>query len=92
MTTKVKAPQTQDPKTEHRNRIGLLMGDYAGHKSTLCAGCGHDAITNSIIKACFELGIEPRQVAKLSGIGCSSKTPNYFLDQAHGPRFGLGLV
>ncbi len=66
------------------NRIGLLQSDYKGHASTLCAGCGHDAITSSIIKACFELDIEPYRVAKMSGIGCSSKTPNYFLDQAHG--------
>lgn len=61
-----------------------MLADYKGSPSTLCAGCGHDAITSSIIKACFDMGIEPHQVAKLSGIGCSSKTTNYFLDQAHG--------
>ncbi len=67
-----------------QNRIGLMLNDYKGAESTLCPGCGHDAITSSIIKACHELGIEPTGVAKLSGIGCSSKTPNYFLNQAHG--------
>ncbi len=66
------------------NRIGLTIQDYRGAESTLCAGCGHDAITNSIIKAFFELGIDPHMVAKLSGIGCSSKTTNYFLNQSHG--------
>jgi len=70
------APQT--------NRIGLTLADYKGAPSTLCDGCGHDAITSQIIKACFELGIEPHRVAKLSGIGCSSKTPAYFLTHAHG--------
>ncbi len=81
MSTQVQDAPGTNGKT---NKIGLLLGDYKGHASTLCAGCGHDAITSSIIKACFELGIEPRNVAKLSGIGCSSKTSNYFLDQAHG--------
>lgn len=69
------------PKT---NRIGLTMADYKGAPSTLCDGCGHDAITSQIIKAFYELGIAPHTVAKLSGIGCSSKTPAYFLNQAHG--------
>ena len=81
MTTQTRDTPVTNGKT---NRIGLLLSDYKGHPSTLCAGCGHDAITSSIIKACFELGIEPRNVAKMSGIGCSSKTSNYFLDQAHG--------
>lgn len=75
---------TPRPKKDDVNIIGLTMDDYKGAKSTLCKGCGHDAITNSIIKAMFELGVEPHRVAKLSGIGCSSKTTNYFLDQAHG--------
>ncbi|MBI4483658.1 MAG: 2-oxoacid:ferredoxin oxidoreductase subunit beta [Acidobacteria bacterium] len=66
------------------NRIGLTMADYRGADSTLCAGCGHDAITSQIIKAFWELGIEPHRVAKMSGIGCSSKTPAYFLNRAHG--------
>ena len=71
-------------KAKKFNRIGLELSDYKGAASTLCAGCGHDAITNSIVKALFDLGVEPYDVAKLSGIGCSSKTPNYFLNKAHG--------
>jgi 2-oxoglutarate ferredoxin oxidoreductase subunit beta len=66
------------------NEIGCTRKDYEGVISTLCAGCGHDSITASIIQAAFELSIEPHKVAKLSGIGCSSKTPAYFLNQAHG--------
>ncbi len=69
------------PKT---NRIGLTQADYKGSASTLCDGCGHDAITAQIIKACFEVGVNPHMVAKLSGIGCSSKTPAYFLSRSHG--------
>lgn len=66
------------------NRIGLDLLPYRGGKTTLCAGCGHNAITERLIEAYWELGIEPWTVAKLSGIGCSSKTPAYFLSQAHG--------
>ena len=66
------------------NRIGLTKQDYVGAKSTLCAGCGHDAITAQVIQSAWELGLEPHRVAKLSGIGCSSKTPTYFLGQAWG--------
>lgn len=66
------------------NDLGLTYRDYEGALSTLCAGCGHDAITSAIIQACHELSIEPSSVAKLSGIGCSSKAPNYFLNKAHG--------
>ncbi len=66
------------------NRIGLTLADYKGAPSTLCDGCGHDAITSQIIKAFYELGLEPHNVAKLSGIGCSSKTPAYFLNRSHG--------
>ncbi|MGB9611048.1 MAG: thiamine pyrophosphate-dependent enzyme, partial [Bryobacteraceae bacterium] len=66
------------------NRIGLDLLPYRGSKTTLCAGCGHNAITERLIEAYWELGIEPWNVAKLSGIGCSSKTPAYFLNQAHG--------
>jgi len=66
------------------NRIGLSLNDYKGAPSTLCDGCGHDAITAQIIKAFYELGTEPHMVAKLSGIGCSSKTPAYFLNRSHG--------
>ena len=82
------------------NRIGLQMAEYKGGDSTLCAGCGHDAITSQIIKAFWEYGVEPHRVAKLSGIGCSSKTPAYFLNQSHGlnsvhgrmPAVGTGAV
>ena len=66
------------------NRIGLEPSDYKGNKSTLCAGCGHNAISERIIEACYEVGIEPHRVAKLSGIGCSSKSPAYFLATSHG--------
>jgi 2-oxoglutarate ferredoxin oxidoreductase subunit beta len=66
------------------NRLGLEVISYRGGKTTLCAGCGHNAITERLIEACWELGIEPWRVAKISGIGCSSKTPAYFLGQSHG--------
>src|SRR5919106_1885584 len=66
------------------NRIGLEVVNYRGSKTTLCAGCGHNAITERLVEACWEIGIEPWRVAKLSGIGCSSKTPAYFLGQSHG--------
>lgn len=66
------------------NRAGLEMQVYRGSKSTLCAGCGHNAISERIVEAFYELGIEPHRVAKLSGIGCSSKSPAYFLNTAHG--------
>jgi 2-oxoglutarate ferredoxin oxidoreductase subunit beta len=72
------------PAKPNTNRIGLTMNDYKGAPSTLCDGCGHDAITSQIVKAFYELGVQPYQVAKLSGIGCSSKTPAYFLSQSHG--------
>jgi 2-oxoglutarate ferredoxin oxidoreductase subunit beta len=66
------------------NRIGLELAPYRGGKTTLCAGCGHNAISERIIDAFFEMGIDPKQVLKLSGIGCSSKSPAYFLGGAHG--------
>jgi 2-oxoglutarate ferredoxin oxidoreductase subunit beta len=66
------------------NRIGLARESYKGAPSTLCAGCGHNSITNHIVKALYDIGLEPHRLAKLSGIGCSSKTPAYFVDQAHG--------
>ncbi|MES2256765.1 MAG: 2-oxoacid:ferredoxin oxidoreductase subunit beta [Pseudomonadota bacterium] len=76
------------PKLRHPaipvNKLGFTHRDYEGTVSTLCAGCGHDSISAAIIQACFELAIEPHRVAKLSGIGCSSKTPTYFLGQSHG--------
>jgi 2-oxoglutarate/2-oxoacid ferredoxin oxidoreductase subunit beta len=67
-----------------RNELGLTHRDYEGSMSTLCAGCGHDSITAAIIEACFELDLPAHRVAKVSGIGCSSKTPTYFLGRSHG--------
>lgn len=76
------------PRLHHptlaRNATGFTRRDYEGKISTLCAGCGHDSISAAIIQACWELDIQPHRVAKLSGIGCSSKTPDYFLGQSHG--------
>ncbi|HEV7921131.1 MAG TPA: 2-oxoacid:ferredoxin oxidoreductase subunit beta [Thermoanaerobaculia bacterium] len=72
---------TEVPK---ENRLGLKALDYGGLKSTLCAGCGHDAVSNQIIRAFYEMSVKPEKVAKFSGIGCSSKTPAYFLSRAHG--------
>jgi len=72
------------PATPARNRVGLTKADYEGSKTTLCPGCGHNAITAAIIQAAYEAALEPSRVAKLSGIGCSSKTPAYFLGQTHG--------
>ena len=66
------------------NALGFTHRDYEGAVSTLCAGCGHDSISAAVIQACFELSIQPHRVAKLSGIGCSSKTPTYFLGASHG--------
>lgn len=66
------------------NRIGLEIQAYRGNKTTLCAGCGHNAITERIIEAFYEMGVAPHRVAKLSGIGCSSKSPAYFLSASHG--------
>jgi len=66
------------------NEVGYSKKDYEGVISTLCAGCGHDSISGAIVQACFEMSIEPHRLAKLSGIGCSSKTPAYFLSNSHG--------
>ena len=66
------------------NAIGYYKKDYEGALSTLCAGCGHDSINGAIVQACFELAIEPHRIAKLSGIGCSSKSPTYFMSKSHG--------
>ncbi|MBI3346560.1 MAG: 2-oxoacid:ferredoxin oxidoreductase subunit beta [Burkholderiales bacterium] len=76
------------PRLHHpsltKNAVGYTRRDYEGKVSTLCAGCGHDAISSAIVQACWQLDIEPHRVAKLSGIGCSSKTPDYFLGASHG--------
>ena len=82
------------------NRLGLKPTDYRGSKTTLCAGCGHNAISERIIEACYEMGVNPDRVIKLSGIGCSSKSPAYFLGSAHGfnavhgrmPSIGTGSL
>ena len=81
MATTPTAPGSSPaPKT---NRLGLAVIDYRGGQTTLCAGCGHNAISERIIDALYEMGVQPERVAKLSGIGCSSKTPAYFLARAH---------
>ena len=93
------ATSTPEP-AKKTNRIGLEMQPYRGGKTTLCAGCGHNAISERIIDAFFEMGVDPRQVVKLSGIGCSSKSPAYFLGAAHGfnavhgrmPSVGTGAL
>ena len=76
------------PKLHHpelpTNALGFTRRDYEGAISTLCAGCGHDSISAAIVHACFELALPPHRIAKLSGIGCSSKTPTYFLGNSHG--------
>ena len=76
-------PTTHHPKLK-RNALGLTHRDYEGNLSTLCAGCGHDSISAAIIQSCFEMDLPAHRIAKLSGIGCSSKTPTYFLGQSHG--------
>lgn len=76
------------PRVHHpalpKNALGLTRRDYEGKISTLCAGCGHDSISAALIQACFDLELAPHRLAKLSGIGCSAKTPTYFLGAAHG--------
>ena len=78
----------QIPKFRHPdlpvNELGYTKADYEGSISTLCAGCGHDSISGAIVKACHELSLEPHKIAKMSGIGCSSKSPAYFLGNSHG--------
>jgi 2-oxoglutarate ferredoxin oxidoreductase subunit beta len=76
------------PKFRHpelpKNKLGYTVDYYEGALSTLCAGCGHDSISAAVVQTCFEMNIEPHRLAKLSGIGCSSKTPAYFLSNSHG--------
>jgi 2-oxoglutarate ferredoxin oxidoreductase subunit beta len=81
--TYITKPRLHHPRLP-ANALGYTHRDYEGTVSTLCAGCGHDSISGAIIQACFELDLPPHRVAKLSGIGCSSKTPTYFLGNAHG--------
>ena len=88
------------PSRKKANRIGLESKEYRGGKTTLCAGCGHNAISERLIDACYEMGVNPSQVVKLSGIGCSSKSPAYFLGSSHGfntvhgrmPSVGTGAM
>ncbi len=81
--TYITKPRLHHPSLQP-NKVGYTRRDYEGRVSTLCAGCGHDSISAAIVQACWELDIEPHRVAKLSGIGCSSKTPDYFLGASHG--------
>ncbi len=81
--TYIAKPRLHHPSLT-RNKVGYTRRDYEGKVSTLCAGCGHDSVSAAIVQACWELDIEPHRVAKLSGIGCSSKTPDYFLGASHG--------
>jgi 2-oxoglutarate ferredoxin oxidoreductase subunit beta len=81
--TYIAKPKFHHPKLP-ANKLGFTRRDYEGSVSTLCAGCGHDSISAAIIEACFELDLPPHRIAKLSGIGCSSKTPTYFLGNSHG--------
>ena len=81
--TYVPKPRLHHPSLT-QNRVCYTRRDYEGRISTLCAGCGHDSISAAIIQACWEMDVEPHKVAKLSGIGCSSKTPDYFLGNSHG--------
>src|SRR6202142_4175717 len=81
-TTPTVEPGAAAPEPKS-NRIGLTVIDYKGGKTTLCAGCGHNAISERISEAMFEMGVQPERVAKLSGIGCSSKSPAYFMSRSH---------
>src|SRR5213075_218435 len=81
--TYIVKPRLHHPKLPI-NALGYTHRDYEGSISTLCAGCGHDSISAAIIQSCFELALPPHRIAKLSGIGCSSKTPTYFLSHSHG--------
>ena len=81
--TYIAKPRLHHP-TLTKNRVGYTRRDYEGRISTLCAGCGHDSISAAIVQACWQLDVEPHRVAKMSGIGCSSKTPDYFLGASHG--------
>ena len=92
--------ETTPQAKKKTNRLGLETKVYRGAKTTLCAGCGHNAISERIIGACYEMGVEPERVIKLSGIGCSSKSPVYYLGSAHGfnsvhgrmPSVGTGAL
>src|SRR3982074_691984 len=89
--TYIVKPRLHHPKLPI-NALGYTHRDYEGSISTLCAGCGHDSISAAIIQSCFELAVPPPRIAKRSGIGCSSKTPTYFLGQSHGFNSGHGRM
>ncbi|HSD22238.1 MAG TPA: 2-oxoacid:ferredoxin oxidoreductase subunit beta [Anaeromyxobacter sp.] len=76
-------PTPATPAAPRTNRLGLTVVEYRGGKTTLCAGCGHNAISERILEAMFDMGVSPERVAKLSGIGCSSKSPAYFMNRSH---------
>src|SRR6201982_112185 len=83
-TTPATSASVETPKPAVKtNRIGLQVLDYRGGKTTLCAGCGHNAISERVIDACYEMGVKPERLMKLSGIGCSSKSPAYFMSRSH---------
>src|ERR1700732_1525664 len=88
-TTPTVEPGAAWPKT---NRIGLTVMAYKGGKTTLAAGCGHNAISERIIEAMYEMGVQPELLIKPSGIGCSSKTPAYFMSRAHSFNAGHGRM
>jgi len=81
--TSIAKPPVRHPLSR-KNELGFTLRDYEGAMSTLCAGCGHDSVTAALVQACWELAIPPHRAAKMSGIGCSSKTTAYFMKQSHG--------
>src|SRR6266545_7961735 len=81
--TSIQKPPVRHPGL-HKNSLGFTVRDYEGAMSTLCAGCGHDSVTAALVLACWELALPPHRAAKMSGIGCSSKTTAYFMKQSHG--------
>ena len=87
----IKKPSVHHPKLP-KNKLGLTRRDYEGALSTLCAGCGHDSVSSAIIEACFNLSIPAHKLAKLSGIGCSSKTPTYFLNKSQTHYYGIKIT
>ena len=84
VTTPAATPQAPAPAAPATNALNLTRTEYTGAKSTLCSGCGHDSITNTLISAMHQSSVNPYKVAKMSGIGCSSKTTAYFLNKSHG--------
>ena len=81
--TSITKPPVRHPGLK-KNSLGFTVRDYEGAMSTLCAGCGHDSVTAALVQTCWELALPPHRAAKMSGIGCSSKTTAYFMKQSHG--------